>query len=287
MPISLSSGAFRGSTTFAGDSVRDRLGASEFAVINRFDRPELVNFPFFPQPQPQPLPLPFPFPFPFPQPQPQPQPAPPASPTASASDLQVLIASIPVAQEGHVISSEYHNALRNALVAIANRMGLGTIAEEITVSSAPALTFERDVRGWEMDYGLARKPPDVVTGSVHGWMELELPDGARIKKMVIFGKNVSSTGTATTAVLRVLLRRQKITDPSVSSTLIEVTVGDDALRGVEGDVTLPGTGSGTGAIEEFRVVNNREHKYLLIAELNTIDGNTSAQINAIQVVCGR
>ena len=42
-------------------------------------------------------------------------------------------------------------------------------------------------------------------------MELELPDGARIKKMVVFGKNVSA-GTAA-VVLRVHARRQKITDP--------------------------------------------------------------------------
>src|SRR5262245_28268756 len=38
--------------------------------------------------------------------------APAASPSSSASDLQVLIASIPIAQDGQVISAEYHNNLR-------------------------------------------------------------------------------------------------------------------------------------------------------------------------------
>ena len=54
------------------------------------------------------------------------------------SDLQVLIASIPIAQDGQVISAEYHNGLRAALIAMANRLGLGTISEEITVTNAPS-----------------------------------------------------------------------------------------------------------------------------------------------------
>ena len=142
-----------------------------------------------------------------PQPPPQPPPTQPASPTASASDLQVMIAAIPIASDGHVITSEYHNALRLALVAIANRLGLGVISEEITITASPNMRDHGAVRGWEQDYGLARKPADVVgtnnVTSVHGWMELELPDGARIKRMVVFGRNASSTSsTATTSVLR-------------------------------------------------------------------------------------
>jgi hypothetical protein len=230
----------------------------------------------------QPLfPLPtFPtFPFPFPQPQPQPQP--PASPTASATDLQVLVASIPVAQEGHVITSEYHNALRNALVSIVNRMGLGTVSEEVTISNAPVLIHHDSVRGWEQGYGVARKPGD-FSGNVHGWMEMELPDGARIRRMLVFG---DKTGPGT---LRVRLRRQQITNPALDATLIEVTIGDvDPAQGVEGDVTLPGTGAGAAAIEEFRIVNNREHKYLFIAELDGANNETTAQVNAIQIVCSR
>src|SRR5918993_1131317 len=63
----------------------------------------------------------------------------PASPAASASDLQILIGSIPTAHDGQVITADYHNALRLALVAIANRMGLGPVSDEITVTVAPML----------------------------------------------------------------------------------------------------------------------------------------------------
>jgi hypothetical protein len=267
--------------TFAAAS--PQFGAT-IGALTPFDPGVIVQPLPFPRPSfPQPLPFPFPqpLPFPFPQPQPQPQPQPPASPTASASDLQVMIASIPVAQDGHVITSDYHNALRLALVAIANRLGLGTIAEEITITNAPILTFDGAVRGWEQNYGTVRKPTD-AEGNVHGWMELELPDGARIKRMVVYG---AKTGSGT---LTVQLRRQSITNPATSARLIEFTIGDaDPAHGVDGDVTLPGTGAGAAAIEEFRIVNNREHKYLFVAELNDSVAATVAALNAVQVVCGR
>jgi len=258
---------FVGSTVFDPGRIRPDL----------FIDPGLVIPPIFVPPQPPP------------QPAPSPQ---PASPTASASDLQVMIAAIPIAQDGHVITTEYHNALRLALVAIANRLGLGVISEEITITIAPNMRDHGAVRGWEQDYGIARKPQDVpgtnnIT-TVHGWMELDLPEGGRIKKMVVFGRCASTSSTATTATLRVQLRRQSITNPNTSQTLIEITIGDiDQSRGVDSDVTLPGLGAGTSTIEEFRVVNNRDHKYLFVAELESIDANTTAQINAIQVVCGR
>jgi hypothetical protein len=216
-------------------------------------------------------------------PQPVPQPAPPASPTASASDLQVMIAAIPVAQEGHLITSEYHNALRLALVAIANRLGLGTITEEITVSNAPRLLPVTGSDAWALNYGTVQRPAAAAVGAnVRGWMELELPEGARITQMKVFARK---TG-ATSATFRVALFRQRIADPPVMLKLIEITVGEDDLtRGVEGDVTLPDVGGGPATIEEARIVNNREHKYLLTAELNAVAENTTAVFNAVQIVC--
>jgi hypothetical protein len=222
------------------------------------------------------------FPFPFPQPgQPPPQ---PASPTASASDLQVLIAMVPIAQDGHVITAEYHNALRNALIAIANRLGLGPVSEEITITTAPRLLRHGNLPEWEHQYGfvqrLAATPP---SGGIHGWMELDLPDGARIKRMVV---HATRHGVGS---FRVKLKRQQVTDPDVSPDLIAVEIAADAdeARGTEGDVTVPGIGAGADTIAEFRIVNNREYKYLLTAELEAINTDSTARMGAIQIVCGR
>jgi hypothetical protein len=208
----------------------------------------------------------------------------PPTPTASTSDLQVLIAAVPIAQDGHVITAEYHNALRNALMAIANRLGLGPVSEEITITNAPHLLRDGNVPEWELQYGFARRlgaaPP--AGGTIHGWMELDLPDGARIKKMVAFATREGA------GALKVTLRRQKVTEPRVAPDLIviDIAAGADAARGTEADVTVPAAGAGAAAIEEYRVVNNREHKYLFTAELDHVDNSTTAEIRAIQIVCG-
>lgn len=204
----------------------------------------------------------------------------PASPTASASDLQVMIAAIPTAQDGQVISAEYHNALRAALIAMANRLGLGTINEEITVTNAPRLVAITGTPAWEVDVGIAKKAA-AATGALRGWMELDLPDGARIKKMAVFAAN-DGAGT-----MRLKLRRQKVTD-STTADLISIDItANDSSRGLEGDVTLPGLSLGAAAIEETRLVNNREYKYLLIAELDAGVATKEATITTVQVVLGK
>jgi hypothetical protein len=135
---------------------------------------------------------------------------------------------------------------------------------------------------WLHDFGHVRNPGNVTTGNVRGWMELELPHGARIKKMLVFG----TTGGAGT--LRIRLKRQKVTDPNLITDLIviEIPDGNDMTKGIEGDVTIPGTGAGAVAIEEFRIVNNREQKYLLSVELDGVASSTSATFHAMQIVCG-
>ena len=213
------------------------------------------------------------------------QPPPPPSPTASASDLQVMIAAIPIAQDGHVITADFHNALRLALVAIANRMGIGPVSEEITITNAPRLHAVAGAAQWSPEYGIVRKPTSLPEGmaNVRGWMEMELPDGARIKKMVAYASR-SGVGT-----LRVKLTRQQITDPTIARDLIVITIGAEAdpAKGTEGDVTLPGIGAGAATIEEFRIVNNREQKYLLEVEFDGPNSDSNGQVNAVQIVCGR
>ena len=213
--------------------------------------------------------------------------APPAAaaPTITAStvsDLQVLIASIPLAQDGQVISAEYHNGLRAALIAMANRLGLGTISEEITVTNAPHLLAMDGGGAWETDIGVAKKPT-ATAGNLRGWMEFDLPDGARIKKMQVFASTESGNGT-----MRTKLRRQSITNASASDDLIAVDVADnDATAIKEADVTLPGSTLGAAAIEETRFVDNRKYKYLFVAELDGGVAAKNARITAIKVLLGK
>ena len=259
-----------------------------------FEPPDVPPRPPRPDPVVPPRPpVPTPFPFPLPVPPPTTDGVPPpivASPTATASDLQIMISAIPIAQDEHVITSDFHNALRLALVAVANRLGMGSAEGEVTITSAPRLSPALSPASpsaspsapWDHEYGVVKRPTS-LPGNVRGWMELELPHGARIKKMLVFG---TTNGVGT---LKVKLKRQKVTDPAVAIDLIviEIPDGADAAKGIEGDVTVPGTGAGAVAIEEFRIVNNREQKYLLVVELESPNADTTAQFRSVQVMCGQ
>ena len=224
-----------------------------------------------------------------------PAPAPqPASPTAAASSLQILIASIRPAQDGQVITAEDHNALRTALVAIANRLGLGTVTEEITVTVVPQfLPGGYETNGtpseWTHQMGVATQGSETSVNPLRGWMEVELPEGARIKKMVAYATATLSGTGDNAGKLKIRLVRQKITDDASKALLAEISVasGKSLSEGSEADITVPSAGgAGVTAIEEYRKVNNREFKYLLTAEINSTSTVSGAKLTCVQIVCG-
>ena len=211
---------------------------------------------------------------------------PPAAPPApvsqgsTVSDLQVLIASIPIAQDGQVISAEYHNSVRAAFIAMANRLGLGTIAEEIHITNAPRLTKVEGQGEWKHEVGLVKKAA-ADTGALRGWMEMDLPDGARIKKMNVFAAN-DAAGT-----MKVKLRRQSVSSTAGDDLIAIDVANNDAATVKDGDVTLPGTTLGAAAIEETRIVDNTKYKYLFVAELDGGVATKEAKILSVQVVLGK
>jgi hypothetical protein len=126
------------------------------------------------------------------------------------------------------------------------------VTQEITVSNAPRLFPVAGMAPWDHEYGIVKKPAELVpTGAttVAGWMELELPDGARIKKMSVFG-TVTGGGDG---ALTIKLKRQRIINPSSPVDLIAIKVpdGNDATKGLDGDVTGGDTGIGPNGIEEL------------------------------------
>ena len=147
-------------------------------------------------------------------PTPQPTaPQQPASPTASASDLQILMSQIPAAEDGDVIRSEHFNLMRAALFELAGRLGVGPVATSLTVSVVPALLpmTAGDVvaQPWTLEYGLAR----AAGANVRGWMEVELPDGSRVHEMKAFATHTGRAETAGSNRFTLSLYRRTITEP--------------------------------------------------------------------------
>src|SRR5437879_4960890 len=115
-------------------------------------------------------------------------------------DLQTLANSIPLAADGGVITSEYHNSLRDTVKAITDQLqGAGT-ASTLTFTFAPDLSPVEPSPAWLRQLGIVVKP--VAATSAIGWMGLQLPNGYRIDHMVISGIKLGTIGSWTVALIR-------------------------------------------------------------------------------------
>src|SRR5258706_15058325 len=75
---------------------------------------------------------------------------------AVAPRLDALLAAIPIAQDDDVITRDYHNSLREAILELASRTGGGP--QQATLSFAPILTSVDRVNDWVVQLGYASKP---------------------------------------------------------------------------------------------------------------------------------
>src|SRR5262245_38116019 len=97
--------------------------------------------------------------------------------TGSAlTDLQSLVNAIPIAEDGRVITSLYHNSLRAALLAIADKLGADPASGTVTLTFAPSFfPSGGNESPWSLSEGVATKPPGA--SSTRGWFPLQLPEG--------------------------------------------------------------------------------------------------------------
>jgi hypothetical protein len=200
----------------------------------------------------------------------------PTSPTASATDLQVLMASIPAAEDGDVIRSEHFNLMRQAMFELASRLGVGTLKTDLVETVIPAFRKIGSEPEWAGDPGAAKA--EVGAGSpvtFRGWMEVELVDGGRIGEMKVFG----TAGNPAT----VTLRRRKITNTTEEVDLIKVTLKPETKPEQGESAPLSVSISDPAALEGFRVIDNRSYTYFLVAE-STVEAGKNVRLTAIQVV---
>ncbi len=190
------------------------------------------------------------------------------------ADLQTLINAIPDANYGNIISSDYHNTIKAALQAIATELGGGAASQAVNLTVQPNfVTLGGAAAGWSVSLGSATS----AAGS-EGFIVLNLPDGAVIQSMEVWGQqpNPPSAKITTFASLVALPIAGTIT-----TTLIQV---DLSSAGNPFDVTgtpSPGvSGLSASALQSMLTVQNSQFKYAIQAE--SLQANVV--INALQIV---
>ncbi len=71
------------------------------------------------------------------------------------TDIEDLLNAIPIAEHGHVITSEYHNSLRDALRGLAQQFDTEAASQTVTLTWSPAFFPNDPQPNWSHRYGLA------------------------------------------------------------------------------------------------------------------------------------
>lgn len=186
--------------------------------------------------------------------------------------LQQIIASIPTAQEGAVISVDYHNSILAAIKLLATQGG-GTSSSAATINLAFAPQFAADPQfPWILQGGSASKPGGTAT-QAQGWLGLHLPDGYLVDHMVISGNKTGNVGSFSVSLLQ-----YSLTTGSLQQTVLATTL-DTATTDAAGNFSA--TARATSGI----IVNNSQSKYIMFARIVGADAVATASLYGILIVC--
>jgi hypothetical protein len=210
-------------------------------------------------------------------------------PSQAHPDVQLLLDAIPAANDGDVITSEYHNSLADALRVIARMLGDPSLARSVTANRAPVFLPDADNRPWTHHQGFvdtaltAADAEGTAEVEAHGWMQVDLPNGSRIERMTASGLRRGDVGLANLRLVRVSSE-----DPDQDSTPLSLL----RLKPLDGDFTEePGEFANRNATpaaeEELRRVDTSRFKYLVTAEALAVPTDSVVQLNAIRVECSR
>lgn len=199
------------------------------------------------------------------------------------ADLQTLINAIPDAQDGNVITSDYHNNIKTALQAIAGQLGPGAGGQNVTLTLLPNFLPVPPVNvhvPWKVEIGTAS---DAGGNLTDGWMPLYLPDGAVIQQLIVIGvKTVATTPVTFGGNITLTIMSAGSTS---GTTLISVD-----LTNMLGNpfTTPPGIPSVPGAspvsLKDLQTVKTTQNKYTIRAIVSPSPAAGTLTIEAIQVV---
>jgi hypothetical protein len=182
------------------------------------------------------------------------------------SDLQTLVNAIPNAQDGNIITSNYHNTIKAALQAMASQLE-ATAPGSQTVNLTVQPNFVPNGTAWTVALGSAKS----VAGS-NGFIPLNLPDGATINQMVVIGAQTSPPATGFASLLVLPLAG------TVGTTLIliDLSTGGNPFT-LTGSPNVPGLTA--SALKDMETVQNSLFKYAIQSSVL----GAGVTINAFQV----
>jgi hypothetical protein len=200
------------------------------------------------------------------------------------STLPGLLAAIPFANDGDVITRDHHNTLRSALVQVASAVGQTQLDPVQTLSFTPVLLPVIGSAEWRTTFGFAAGPPPTAGGTARGWMTLELPHGTTIDGMAVRGSMPTTVALWTVALRRLELAGSLTSDVYTSEIQNTPKEADGSfLAPVE-----PRTAQLTPQqVADLRRVDNTKYRYLFNTTMAGAQQSDAVELRLVQVTCTR
>jgi len=231
------------------------------------------------------------------QPEAQPQAAPTISKTKPSSEiynkLLAVVAEIPNAKPGMIITDEHHNTLREAVRLITALVDDAKEPEKMILTFPPYFQSsevsqrnEKSVFDWEIAFNKAVVPEVVSTNQqidkVQGAMLVQLPQNALLTKITIRGNRFDNKKSPTSCAL-FLIRMpfevlEKVTDRS-NFTLFEAIASFDVKN--EKEVFT----KSVKPDEKLAVVDNEKFQYVISAVWDGDNSTDRFEFYGIQIFC--
>ncbi|HUN41662.1 MAG TPA: hypothetical protein VMU81_15355 [Acetobacteraceae bacterium] len=184
------------------------------------------------------------------------------------SDLQTLVNAIPDAQDGNIITSNYHNTVKAALQAMASQLEAAAPGSQtVNLTVQPNFAAISGATAWTVALGVATS----AAGS-NGFIPLNLPDGATINQMVAIGAQTSPAAKGFASLLVMPLGGTAGT----TLILIDLSTGGNPFT-LTGSPSVPGLTA--SALKDMETVQNSLFKYAIQSEVL----GAGVTINAFQV----
>jgi hypothetical protein len=181
------------------------------------------------------------------------------------------------AREGDIITSEYHNTLREAVMALAEQMG-SSPSRSLELTFLPTFQLNEDGPNWRIGGGSADKPADK---QANGMLPVQLPDGTRIQSLTVTGKREGEKP----ALFRVTLMRLSLADGGTQQ-LIDLSL-KEAPSPFKVSAGVNVSGAGPAALLEYSKVDNRLYTYFVTARMLGAQDDSITSITSVQISLNR
>jgi hypothetical protein len=214
-----------------------------------------------------------------------------------AANLEELLDRVETAHEGEPITPDYHNSLKAVVEALVLQGGRPTSARAV-LALAPAFLPHEEGPNWVLSNGVAKasraKDADGNEQKLdaHGWMPVQLPDGARIQSMTVRGRRDGDLKAFAVALIRAPIAFEE-PETIIGIALQNAAEKFEVRETVKGRSRFSGRrffdtqDSSASEIEDLQRVENNDYVYFVVAVCAVASENAEAVVGQILVEYSR